>query len=160
MEAQHVTRTARTGEVAKALGLAVTTIRGYAREGRIPATPTPGGQYRFDPAEVWRVLHPTSPVALQAPARFVSVFASGATAVEPGSTDALSSDVLAESARSGYHRETVTGEEAAAEVAASPRVRQRAISERQRAVGEQHRATRRAAQVLVGAPVAAFSVLR
>lgn len=152
MDAGYATRTARTGEIAKALGLSVATIRGYAREGRIPATPTPGGQYRFDLAEVRRVLTPTSPVTRQAQARFVSVFAA-TTAVDPGSTDVLNSDVLAEQARNGHHRGTHPSGEAVAEVVVSPRVGQRTLRER-------HRATQGAARVLTGAPVAAFSVLR
>ena len=128
------------------------TIRAYAREGRIPATPTPGGQYRFDLAEVRRVLTPANPVAIQGPGRFVSVFASGMTAVDPDSTNVLSQDVLDEQARGGHHREARPGAEAASEMDQSPQVRQRAIRER-------HRATRGAAQVLSGAPLAAFSVL-
>ncbi len=37
-----------TKAVAAALGLDEETIRGYAREGRIPYTETPGGHRRFD----------------------------------------------------------------------------------------------------------------
>lgn len=38
----------RTKAVAEAVGLDEETIRGYAREGRIPYTETPGGHRRFD----------------------------------------------------------------------------------------------------------------
>lgn len=45
-------RTLSTGKVANALGLSNATVQGYAREGRIPANTTPGGQYRFNLDEV------------------------------------------------------------------------------------------------------------
>jgi excisionase family DNA binding protein len=51
-----VDRTARTGHVAAALGLSSPTVQGYARAGRIPATLTPGGQYRFNVQEVMDIL--------------------------------------------------------------------------------------------------------
>ena len=51
-------RKMRTGDVAKALGLAPATVQGYARQGLIPAAHTPGGQYRFNLAEVQAVLQP------------------------------------------------------------------------------------------------------
>ncbi len=53
---QQRTRSARSGEVAKALGLASATVQSYARAGKVPATRTPGGQYRFNLDEVNEVL--------------------------------------------------------------------------------------------------------
>ena len=49
-------RTLSTGKVANALGLSNSTVQGYAREGRIPANTTPGGQYRFNLEEVQATL--------------------------------------------------------------------------------------------------------
>ena len=58
MEVDVGKRTMRSGEVAEALGLSAATIQAYARRGRIPARLTPGGQYRFDLAEVRAVIEP------------------------------------------------------------------------------------------------------
>ncbi|WP_327411422.1 helix-turn-helix domain-containing protein (plasmid) [Streptomyces sp. NBC_01281] len=52
-------RTATTAVVAAALGLSVSSIRAYARAGRIPCRQTPGGHYRFDPEEVKTALFST-----------------------------------------------------------------------------------------------------
>ena len=51
-------RTARSGEIAAALGVSPATIQAYARNGRIPRDTTPGGQYRFNLDEVREVLAP------------------------------------------------------------------------------------------------------
>ena len=51
-------RTARSGEIAAALGVSAATIQSYARNGRIPHSTTPGGQYRFNLDEVREVLAP------------------------------------------------------------------------------------------------------
>jgi excisionase family DNA binding protein len=51
-------RTARSGEVAAALGVSPATIQSHARNGRIPHSTTPGGQYRFNLDEVREVLGP------------------------------------------------------------------------------------------------------
>jgi excisionase family DNA binding protein len=48
--------TARSGEVARALGVSNATVQAYARAGRIPFRLTPGKQYRFDIADVRAVL--------------------------------------------------------------------------------------------------------
>lgn len=51
-----MSRRVRSGEVADVLGVAVSTVRAYARAGVIPATATPGGQYRFNLDEVRQAL--------------------------------------------------------------------------------------------------------
>lgn len=51
-------RTARSGEIAAALDVSPATIQSYARNGRIPHSTTPGGQYRFNLDEVREVLSP------------------------------------------------------------------------------------------------------
>lgn len=43
------------GDVARALGVSVETIRRWDRDGQIKSTRTPGGQRRFTRAEVERV---------------------------------------------------------------------------------------------------------
>jgi excisionase family DNA binding protein len=45
-----------TGKVARALGLSNSTVQAYAREGVVPASTTPGGQYRFNLDEVRQAL--------------------------------------------------------------------------------------------------------
>jgi len=63
-----------SGQLAVALRAAgttvsVTTVQRYAREGRIPSRPTPGGRYRYDLQEVLAALSPSSPaVGLSGPA--------------------------------------------------------------------------------------------
>lgn len=52
-------RTARSGEIAAALGLSPATIQSYARNGRVPHDMTPGGQYRFNLDEVREILRPS-----------------------------------------------------------------------------------------------------
>lgn len=44
--------------MAAEVGLSAATIQAYAREGRIPRSVTPGGQYRYDIDEVKDVLFP------------------------------------------------------------------------------------------------------
>ncbi|MEU5248047.1 helix-turn-helix domain-containing protein [Streptomyces asoensis] len=53
-----MTRTVNTAVVARALGLSVSSIRAYARAGRIPCRQTPGGHYRFNVEEVRQSLFP------------------------------------------------------------------------------------------------------
>lgn len=43
------------GEVARIFGVTVATVRRWEREGKIDAVRTPGGQRRFDRAEIERV---------------------------------------------------------------------------------------------------------
>lgn len=43
------------GEVARIFGVTVATVRRWEREGKIDAVRTPGGQRRFDRAEIDRV---------------------------------------------------------------------------------------------------------
>lgn len=50
------TRTARTGALARALGVSNATVQAYARHGQIPYRLTPGQQYRFNIDEVLNVL--------------------------------------------------------------------------------------------------------
>lgn len=57
-----------SGALARALGqrgvyLSAPTLQRYARQGRLPARPTPGGHYRFDLAEVLRALEAGSVAA-------------------------------------------------------------------------------------------------
>ena len=42
------------GEVARIFGVTVATVRRWEREGKIDAVRTPGGQRRFDRAEIER----------------------------------------------------------------------------------------------------------
>jgi excisionase family DNA binding protein len=42
----------RTGEVARALSVVHDTVRQWAKSGRLPASRTPGGQFRFAVADV------------------------------------------------------------------------------------------------------------
>jgi hypothetical protein len=62
-----------SGQLAAALRaagtiLSVSTVQRYAREGRIPSRPTPGGRYRYDLQEVLAALSTSSPtVGLSAP---------------------------------------------------------------------------------------------
>ncbi|MEV7004124.1 helix-turn-helix domain-containing protein [Streptomyces sp. NPDC093982] len=51
-------RTATTAVLAQALGLSVSTVRAYARAGRVPCRQTPGGHYRFNVDEVQQALYP------------------------------------------------------------------------------------------------------
>ncbi len=145
-------RSLRTGDVARALGLASATVQGYAREGRIPTTRTPGGQYRFDLAEVRHVLFPVSLVPLTPPGQFVDIFDTPAVVVA-GSTDVLDEGALRTGAQTGFHREAwpeQTPDTPAPASGGSVDIR-----------GFRHlNAARRAASVLADAPVAAFSILR
>ncbi|MFF7566640.1 helix-turn-helix domain-containing protein [Streptomyces pseudovenezuelae] len=59
---QNEARTVTTAVVAAALGLSVSSVRAYARAGRIPCRQTPGGHYRFNVDEVQRSLFPTEVV--------------------------------------------------------------------------------------------------
>lgn len=51
-----MSRTATTEQVARALHVQPATVRGYAREARIPFDVTPGGHRRFDVGEVVEAL--------------------------------------------------------------------------------------------------------
>lgn len=42
------------GNAARRIGVSVKTMRRYAENGRVKSTRTPGGHYRFDPADVDR----------------------------------------------------------------------------------------------------------
>lgn len=53
-------RNLRSGDVAKALGLAASTVQAYARKGQIPYRLTPGRQYRFNLEEVRALLAPSA----------------------------------------------------------------------------------------------------
>lgn len=145
-------RSLRTGDVARALGLAAATVQGYARAGRIPTTRTPGGQYRFDLAEVRRVLFPEPLVPLTSPRRFVDIFDTSA-AVLPGSRDVLDDEALRIGSQTGFHRE-VWPEPVVDDPTPD---RRRPVNTR---VIRHLSGARRAASVLADAPVAAFSVLR
>jgi excisionase family DNA binding protein len=98
-------RTARSGEIAKALGLSAATIQAYAREGKIPSRSTPGGQYRFDLAEVRHALQPTwltTPglVSLDTPGRYAFF---GDRIADGDPFDSLDAQQAAES--TGFRRE-------------------------------------------------------
>lgn len=61
-----------SGQLAAALrdagtSLSVTTVQRYAREGRIPCRPTPGGRYRYDLQEVLAALRTTPSAGLTSP---------------------------------------------------------------------------------------------
>ena len=152
MEPLENRKSLRTGDVARALGLAPATVQGYARDGRIPATRTPGGQYRFDLAEVRRVLFPEPLVPLTSPRRFVDIFETVA-AVLPGSRDVLDEEALRSGSQTGFHREAWP--EPVVDDSAPDR--RRPVNTR---VIRHLSGARRAASVLADAPVAAFSVLR
>jgi GTP:adenosylcobinamide-phosphate guanylyltransferase len=51
-------RNARSGEVARAIGLSAASVQAYARDKKIPHRTTPGGQYRYNIEEVVSVLGP------------------------------------------------------------------------------------------------------
>lgn len=51
-------RTARSGEVAAAIGMSAASVQAYARSGRLPFRLTPGRQYRFNLDEVREILAP------------------------------------------------------------------------------------------------------
>lgn len=62
-----------SGQLAAALRgvgttLSVTTVQRYAREGRIPCRPTPGGRYRYDLQEVLAALRTSPAAGLNSPA--------------------------------------------------------------------------------------------
>lgn len=151
-------RTMRTGQIAKALGLSVQTVRAYAREGRIPASPTPGGQYRFDLEEVRRTLTPVTGVALR-PARSLVPLARATVAVGMATRTVVDERNLGEQAITGYVRESDTASEGGAAGDRPVVVRARTVASATNIKGR-HRGTKRAAKVLADAPTAAFAVLR
>ncbi len=55
MQTQESRAPLAIGDVARALGVTVDTIRRWDSEGRIKSFRTPGGQRRFDAAEVERL---------------------------------------------------------------------------------------------------------
>lgn len=59
-----VNRNKTSAQVGAALGVSSSTVARYAREGRIPFMETPGGQRRFDIAEVHKALHPAPAIAV------------------------------------------------------------------------------------------------
>ncbi|WP_443050809.1 helix-turn-helix domain-containing protein [Streptomyces sp. H27-D2] len=81
-------RAATTQAVALALGLSASSVRAYARAGRIPSRQTPGLHYRFNIEEVRQVLAPPEvqfmadlpSIDLDEPAVFVG---SAASSVDP-----------------------------------------------------------------------------
>jgi len=50
----------RTGEVAALFRVDIRTVSRWAKSGRLPAIRTPGGQFRFDRAEVEKFMPPAA----------------------------------------------------------------------------------------------------
>ncbi len=145
-------RTLRSGEIASELGLAAVTVQGYAREGRIPATQTPGGQYRFDLDEVRSVLFPSSRVTQFHPSRLIDPAVGGSFLVR-GSAESIEVDPASRESLTGFVREARVQRRNKITVTVTPAPREPSFDERRAAV-------QRATHVFDGAPVAAFSVLK